>query len=195
MTRFGLAAVVAVALAGTAQADVSLDFPRAGSEFLSQTNGAGVIPAGGQTFYMWTTGDFVQDSYSGVALASVGRVAGSFEIENVLGGSLDDMLVNVLVNGALFGTVSIPQCNYCFEIERYSFEFLSFAPVVGGAVTLRFELGATRAGADGSIAFRDGGAVRLAEGGVIPEPATWAMLIAGFGLVGTALRRRRLATA
>jgi hypothetical protein len=30
---------------------------------------------------------------------------------------------------------------------------------------------------------------------VIPEPATWAMLIAGFGLVGAGLRRRRLATA
>jgi hypothetical protein len=29
------------------------------------------------------------------------------------------------------------------------------------------------------------------EGGVIPEPATWAMLIAGFGLVGAAARRRR----
>jgi hypothetical protein len=31
---------------------------------------------------------------------------------------------------------------------------------------------------------------------VIPEPGTWAMMIAGFGLVGFAARRRRtLATA
>ncbi|MFQ3596008.1 MAG: PEPxxWA-CTERM sorting domain-containing protein, partial [Sphingomonadaceae bacterium] len=29
------------------------------------------------------------------------------------------------------------------------------------------------------------------EGGVIPEPGTWAMLIAGFGFVGAAARRRR----
>jgi hypothetical protein len=29
----------------------------------------------------------------------------------------------------------------------------------------------------------------------LPEPATWAMLIAGFGLVGTAVRRRRAVSA
>lgn len=32
-------------------------------------------------------------------------------------------------------------------------------------------------------------------GGAVPEPATWAMMIAGFGLVGSALRRRRVALA
>lgn len=30
----------------------------------------------------------------------------------------------------------------------------------------------------------------ISKGGVVPEPATWAMMIAGFGLVGMAARRR-----
>jgi hypothetical protein len=32
-------------------------------------------------------------------------------------------------------------------------------------------------------------------GGIIPEPATWALMIAGFGLVGFAMRRRKSALA
>lgn len=31
--------------------------------------------------------------------------------------------------------------------------------------------------------------------GAVPEPATWAMLIAGFGMVGVAARRRKVTTA
>jgi hypothetical protein len=31
-------------------------------------------------------------------------------------------------------------------------------------------------------------------GGTVPEPATWAMMIGGFGMVGGAMRRRRVST-
>ncbi|MBS0334781.1 MAG: PEPxxWA-CTERM sorting domain-containing protein, partial [Proteobacteria bacterium] len=34
-----------------------------------------------------------------------------------------------------------------------------------------------------------------APGGAAPEPATWALTIAGFGLAGAALRRRRAVAA
>jgi hypothetical protein len=35
----------------------------------------------------------------------------------------------------------------------------------------------------------------VSVGGGVPEPATWAMMLAGFGLVGFAARRRAVATA
>ncbi|MBM6577743.1 PEP-CTERM sorting domain-containing protein [Microvirga sp. SRT01] len=30
--------------------------------------------------------------------------------------------------------------------------------------------------------------------GAVPEPSTWAMMIVGFGMVGGAMRRRRVST-
>ncbi|WP_185965014.1 PEPxxWA-CTERM sorting domain-containing protein [Glacieibacterium frigidum] len=35
----------------------------------------------------------------------------------------------------------------------------------------------------------------VADGPVVPEPATWALMIAGFGMVGAAMRRRAVLTA
>jgi hypothetical protein len=35
----------------------------------------------------------------------------------------------------------------------------------------------------------------VAVGGAVPEPATWAMMLLGFGLVGTSLRLRRVSSA
>ncbi|MBO9669954.1 MAG: PEP-CTERM sorting domain-containing protein [Sphingobium sp.] len=35
--------------------------------------------------------------------------------------------------------------------------------------------------------------VKLKYNGAVPEPASWALMIAGFGVVGAGLRRRKLA--
>jgi len=46
-----------------------------------------------------------------------------------------------------------------------------------------------------TLSFYGPGEVVIASTGAVPEPATWAMLIAGFGLVGATLRQRRTAIA
>ena len=49
-------------------------------------------------------------------------------------------------------------------------------------------------GGTGLTAYLDGNALSggfLSTTGGVPEPASWAMLIAGFGLTGAAMRRRR----
>ncbi|MFN7173606.1 MAG: PEPxxWA-CTERM sorting domain-containing protein [Thermaurantiacus tibetensis] len=63
-----------------------------------------------------------------------------------------------------------------------------FTPTEAGSATLWFD--DWRAGNDNIGLILDDVSVRI-SGAVIPEPATWAMLIAGFGLVGVAARRRQ----
>jgi hypothetical protein len=46
----------------------------------------------------------------------------------------------------------------------------------------------TSVGADGLVAFVDDVSYSV---GAVPEPATWALMIGGFGLVGAAARRRK----
>jgi hypothetical protein len=66
--------------------------------------------------------------------------------------------------------------------------FYTFNPTLAGSVRIRF---ATNSADDIGPLIDN----VLVTQGVIPEPATWAMLITGFGLVGTAMRRRRTAVA
>ena len=72
-------------------------------------------------------------------------------------------------------------------------DFCNFTPIgvsfAGTAFSIDFAGAANLTGFD-NITFGS-----ETPGGVVPEPATWAMLIAGFGLVGSALRRRRVALA
>ncbi|TRW15153.1 PEPxxWA-CTERM sorting domain-containing protein [Glacieibacterium frigidum] len=68
---------------------------------------------------------------------------------------------------------------------------ISFRPVIAGA--FQFELGTYSGGGYGPLI--DNFAVDVTDfAAPVPEPATWAMLIAGFGAVGLRARRRRAAT-
>lgn len=67
---------------------------------------------------------------------------------------------------------------------------LSFAPGVSnvGGLILQWGPSGYNAGLDNiSFSYKNAGAV--------PEPATWAMMILGFGLVGASLRRRQMLSA
>ncbi len=79
----------------------------------------------------------------------------------------------------------------------------SFAsPGTWSTWTSTFTVGAADVGSTISIVLNGAGLqgdwddVRLdgpASHGVVPEPASWALLIAGFGMIGAAMRRRRVA--
>ncbi len=59
---------------------------------------------------------------------------------------------------------------------------VSFVKIVNSSTVVSADFDAI----EGLYAFR---------GGVVPEPGSWALMLAGFGLVGAALRRRTAATA
>ncbi len=71
--------------------------------------------------------------------------------------------------------------------QTVSFDFHSASPI-----TLKLEecSGATDGGVPGNAFFRN-----LVLSDSIPEPASWMLMIAGFGMVGAAARRRVAATA
>lgn len=86
-----------------------------------------------------------------------------------------------------FSAVSIRSTN---QVTGFTQDNVS---VTGGVLTIRLS-----SVANGNSWFAKGGSVSLklesAAPAAVPEPATWALMVAGFGLVGGAVRRRRRAT-
>lgn len=103
---------------------------------------------------------------------------------------------HLFINGYDFGPAST--VNYSFQWQEllngttgYAQRSISFLANNSSSVGIRFETQSH----DNVGPIIDN--VKLSIGSAVPEPATWAMMIAGFGLVGASLRRGRssLATA
>jgi len=107
-------------------------------------------------------------------------VGGSQRVAN----ALDDFYANIITtsNGVLVGPPPSITSSDPFVLGS-----VSFLASAAGSLTLSF--GTTSHDDIGPLL--DGVAVDVSDvTAAVPEPATWAMMLAGFGLVGGAMRRR-----
>ena len=134
---------------------------------------------------IFTAGDYIQDS---AILPTVTFSSYSFEAPLIDYDLKAEEDFSILVNGSVIGGFVItPDIAASGEITGSG----SFSPLtVSGLTTLQIlltntvpiGLGSVGAGTPGSFTF---------NAAAVPEPASWAMFIGGFGLVGSAMRRRR----
>lgn len=168
----------------------NVPFPSAGDAYCSATNGCGTIPAGGQTAYMWTAGDYVMSSVFTLPTTSVTDLTANWIFQDDLNGS--DELWYVYVNGVAVASADLPDCGDCGSYGTVSgtVTFSGIAPVAGG-YQIELVLQNTVPDGEGSVAWADGGITGLSYASA-PEPGS--MVLLGSGILGLAgmLRRKRL---
>lgn len=135
-----------------------------------------------------------------------GSISGTFEHQGIVAGLFNDLLT---FNFSRFGNAnatisSVFQIseNNNIDFSSVTFNGTSFDIATQGDVEFRFLQGLAvspglqtlgingTSGGNGSYA----GTFSVATLASVPEPASWALLLVGFGVVGSTLRRRRLAT-
>jgi hypothetical protein len=134
-------------------------------------------------------------AYAAVLQASHGPTDSDAFIVELTDLTTSTVLFNQNVNSATAPASSFTESSSGWFYTDWTTEAISVTP--GHDYELALLANDCPYGGHAGYAYLDGfGAVIPPPGpGGIPEPATWAMLLAGFGLTGAAMRSRRKATA
>jgi hypothetical protein len=196
MIRIGWVVLCCGLMAGSVFAStIVVLFPAAGNAYLSQGESeSGTIPAGGQTAYQWTADDYVTSGVFSVPGSSVTGLTENWIVKNFLGGG-NTQTWNILINGVVVGSETLPDCDFCNTIVTLT-NTLSFAGIVpaAGGYQLSLVLQSTTPSGGGSVAWLDGGTTTLTyDASAIPEPSgllpLGLMLLAGLSMARGRIRR------
>ncbi|WP_254620996.1 PEPxxWA-CTERM sorting domain-containing protein [Sphingomonas sp. CL5.1] len=141
-----------------------------------------------------------------VKLVDGGTLTGSFTTSDDLSALEDFSITSAGGNGWPYGTFAGTTYTMANAISPVFWTFAQgiSANFAGAQLNIFFSSPLTATGATlnqtssetqtlaGSRWLTDGSVSAVAGGGSVPEPATWAMMIAGFGVVGAAMRRRKV---
>jgi opacity protein-like surface antigen len=141
------------------------------------------------------------------ALDTTGSVTGTFGDTGIAGGLFEDVFTfNLPAPGVLGGTISTsltsPANNIDFTLVSLNGRAFTLSPTgiveigvldpAGVATGLQRLVVRGRSGGSGSYAGTLSFSITGREGGgAVPEPASWALMITGFGGLGATLRARR----
>lgn len=181
------------AFAATAAPAATIDFSSSPSSFTSYSESGATITADGQEILTTgtpngTNGILANGAPRAVFRADFASVASAVSVDlGDFNSDADEIFIEAYNStNMLLGTSVLLLSASDSVMHTLSANFANTSYVL---------FGARDPSLNGSSIFADNLTFDL--GGAIPEPATWAMMIAGFGLAGGALRRRssRLAIA
>jgi hypothetical protein len=171
--------------------NVNEPFPTAGDFYHDQFNGDGTIPAGGQTDFLFTAGDYVISSVFVLPTQTVTDITANWSFQDYLGNGNTETWY-VYINGVAVAQATLPDDSYNGDIltATGSVTFAGIAPVAGG-YQVSLVLQNTVPDGGGSVAWLDGGITGLSYPAPVPEPGT--LMLFGSGALGLAgLLRRKL---
>ena len=176
MSRFAIMGVAAIAIMAStpamAQQQYTFDFTTTGAPFFGVAGtGSGTLTTNGITIdsrgFTAQMITAITGSFNGSTITGLASPFGANNLFYVTGPSFVDG------SGLGFNTTAGTSVNLFFQDSVGSYRINTTGPFTSSLVTAR---------SSAAVA-------------AVPEPATWAMMLLGFGGIGVAMRRRRKAVA